>query len=139
MESHWIWWILGALMIGGELLTGTYYLFALGVAMALGGVAAFAGVGIEAQFVVAGVLAVLGTFLAHRWRLRNTPPPQQPLDVGQPVQVRQWRDDGTLRVAYRGSEWDAELVSPTVPRGRPLFIVAMRGSVLVVSDQRPAT
>jgi membrane protein implicated in regulation of membrane protease activity len=139
MADYWIWWILAALMIGGELLTGTYYLFALGVAMALGGIAAYVGFGMQGQFVAAGVLAVLATAAAHQWRIRHTPPPQPGLDIGQPVQVRQWRDDGTLRVAYRGSEWDAELAAPVASRERPLFIVAMRGSVLVLSDQRPAS
>ena len=139
MADYWVWWILAALMIAGELLTGTYYLFALGAAMALGGIAAYAGLGMQGQFVVAGVLAVLGTFVAHKWRERNAPPPQLGLDIGQPVQVRQWRDDGTLRVAYRGSEWDAELAAPVASRDRPLFIVAMRGSVLVLSDERPAS
>ncbi|SRR6266511_1111386 len=140
MDAYWVWWILAAMMIGAELLTGTYYLFALGFAMVLGGFAAFAGADMPMQFTIAAVLGVLLTALAHQWRLRRaTPPLQPPLDVGQPVQVRQWRDDGTLRVAYRGSEWDAELAAPDVARADTLFIVAMRGSVLVLSDRRPAT
>jgi membrane protein implicated in regulation of membrane protease activity len=139
MAAHWLWWIFAAVMIGAELVTGTYYLFAIGAAMAIGGAAAFFGADMSMQFTVAGVLGVGLTALAHQWRARYaTPPPQPPLDIGQPVQVRQWRADGTLRVAYRGSEWDAELASPATSRDRPLFIVAMRGSVLVVSDKRPA-
>lgn len=140
MDAHWVWWVLAAMLIGAELLTGTFYLLAIGVAMALGGAAAFAGADAPIQLTVAGVLGVLLTIFAHRWRLsRAMPLPQAPLDVGQPVQVRQWRDDGTLRVAYRGAEWDAELASPTASREHTLFIVSMRGSVLVLSDQRPAS
>jgi membrane protein implicated in regulation of membrane protease activity len=138
MALHWIWWIAAARLIGAELVTGTYYLFALGVASALGGLAAFAGFGVEGQFTIAGVLGVLGTIAAHRWRAKHTPPEQPPLDIGQAVEVREWRDDGTLRVAYRGSEWDAELDSPVASREKPLYIVAMRGSLLVLSDRRPA-
>lgn len=139
MSAHWVWWILAAVMIGSELLTGTVYLFAIGVAMAFGGVAAFAGADVPMQFAIAGILSLLSTLAAHQFRRRRmTPALQPPLDIGQAVQVRQWRDDGTLRVAYRGSEWDAELASPTTPHEHTLFIVAMRGSVLVLSDRRPA-
>ncbi len=139
MGAHWLWWVIAAILIGAEMLTGTYYLFALGVASALAGIVAFAGGGIEAQFAVGGALGVAGVVAAHRWRIRHTPAPQPPLDIGQTVQVRQWRDDGTLRVAYRGTEWDAELAAPVAAREAPLYIVAMRGSVLVLSDRRPAT
>jgi membrane protein implicated in regulation of membrane protease activity len=138
MTDYWMWWIIAALLIGAELLTGTFYLVALGVACAVAGLVALAGFGIQAQFTIAGALSVVGTIAAHRWRRDHTPAPDQPLDVGQPVQVREWREDGRLRVAYRGSEWDAELAAPLVSRERTLYIVAMRGSVLVLSDRRPA-
>jgi len=140
MDAHWVWWVLAAILIAAELLTGTFYLLAIGVAMAFGGAVAYAGAAAPIQLSVAGVLGVLLTIAAHQWRQkRATPPPQPPLDIGQPVRVRQWRDDGTLRVAYRGADWDAELASPTTSRDRTLFIVSMRGSVLVLSDQRPAS
>ena len=42
------------------------------------------------------------------------------------------------RVAYRGSTWDAELAAPDVRRADTLYIVAMRGSVLLLSDRKPA-
>ena len=140
MRRQWIWWIAAALLIGAELLTGTFYLLAVGIAVAIGGVAAW-----------------LGARLAHpvrrrrraggraddRWRTtggspRRPPPPQPSLDVGQAVHVATWNADGTARVAYRGSTWDAELAAPDVPRAETLYIVATRGSVLVLSDRRPA-
>jgi membrane protein implicated in regulation of membrane protease activity len=139
MSGHWIWWIAAAVLIGAELLTGTFYLLAVGVAVAFGGIAAWLGAGLSVQFVVAGVLGVALTLAAHRWRLqRALPAPPPPFDVGQTVHVEQWNPDGTARVAYRGSTWDAELASPAVPRTDTLFIVAVRGSVLVLSDQRPS-
>src|SRR6266508_2030627 len=45
MDAQWVWWILAAILIGAELLSGTFYLLAIGVAMALGGMVAFAGAG----------------------------------------------------------------------------------------------
>ena len=41
MAHFWIWWILAALLIGLELATGTFYLLAVGIAFAFGGVAAW--------------------------------------------------------------------------------------------------
>jgi membrane protein implicated in regulation of membrane protease activity len=139
MSVQWIWWIAAAVLIGAELVTGTFYLLAVGVAVALGGVAAWLGATLEAQFAVAGVLGVALTIAAHRWRLaRASPPLQAPLDVGQAVHVESWNADGTARVAYRGSTWDAELATPDVPRVETLYIVATRGSVLVLSNHRPS-
>ena len=138
MSVHWMWWIAAMFLIGAELLTGTFYLLAVGIAVALGGVAAWLGAGVAVQFGVAGVLGVVLTIMAHRWRLgRATPPPQPGLDIGQSVTVASWGDDGRARVAYRGSTWDAELASADVPRAETLYIVGTRGSVLVLSDRRP--
>ena len=138
MSVEWAWWIFAAVLVGAELLTGTFYLLAVGVAVALGGVAAFAGASLPVQFVVAGVLGVALTMIAHRLRLsRATPPPQPSLDVGQSVRVETWNSDGTARVNYRGTNWDAELAAPDVPHAATMYIVATRGSRLILSDRRP--
>jgi membrane protein implicated in regulation of membrane protease activity len=138
MSVYWTWWIVAALLIGAELVTGTFYLLAVGIAVALGGVAAWLGAGEPMQFAVAGVLGVVLTIVAHRWRLaRATPPPQPSFDVGQSVRVTTWNPDGSARVAYRGTDWNAELAAPDVPRGETMYIVATRGSVLVLSDRKP--
>jgi len=137
MNALWFWWIAAAVLVGAELMTGTYYLLAVGIALAVGGVAALLGASTPLQFVAAGVAGVALTIAAHRWRLQRALPPQQPpLDVGQTVRVEGWNDDGTARVAYRGSQWTAELATPDTPRAETMYIVAMRGSVLVVADRR---
>jgi membrane protein implicated in regulation of membrane protease activity len=138
MSVEWAWWIVAALLVGAELLTGTFYLLAVGLAVAFGGVAAFAGASLPMQFAVAGVLGVVLTMVAHRMRLaRVTPPPQPPLDIGQAVRVETWNADGTARVSYRGTSWDAEPVTPEVPQAATMYIVATRGSRLILSDRRP--
>ena len=139
MEQYWTWWIVAAVLIGAELVTGTFYLLAIGIAVGLGGVAAWLGASGPVQFAVAGVLGVVLTVAAHRWRLARATPPQQPgLDIGQAVQVRQWNPDGTARVAYRGTEWDAELAATGGARAETMYIVATRANVLVISDRKPA-
>jgi membrane protein implicated in regulation of membrane protease activity len=138
MGGHWIWWIAAAVLVGAELLTGTFYLLAVGIAAAIGGVAAWLGAGVPLQYLVAGGLAVVLTVIAHQWRRRQAPPgAQASLDVGHPVHVETWNADGTARVAYRGTLWDAELATPGVPHADTLYIVATRGSMLVLSDRRP--
>jgi membrane protein implicated in regulation of membrane protease activity len=136
--SYWTWWIAAAALIGVELVVGTFYLLAVGVAVALGGVAAWLGADKPTQFAVAGILGVLLTIAAHRLRLAKALPPAPPsLDVGQAVRVQRWNADGTARVAYRGSEWDAELAAPGTPRAETMYIVDTRGNVLVLSDGKP--
>jgi len=36
MTDYWTWWILAAVLVGAELVTGTFYLLAVGVAFAVG-------------------------------------------------------------------------------------------------------
>ena len=138
MAAHWIWWIMAGVLVAAEVATGTFFLLALGVAFAVGGVAAFGGASFEVQFLVAGALALAGTFLAHRWRRRRTPAAQEPaFDIGQAVRVQAWNPDGTARVAYRGTLWLAEPATPSTCRAETMYIVALRGSTLVIADQRP--
>ncbi len=137
MSEYWIWWIAAALLVGAELLTGTYYLLAVGLALGIGGMAAWLGATAPVQFAIAAIAGVLLTVAAHQWRMRRAlPPPQPPLDVGQTVHVEHWNADGTARVAYRGTQWTAELETPDTPRARTMVIGAMHGSILVVADRR---
>lgn len=139
MSGYWIWWIAAAVLIGAELVTGTFYLLAIGIAAAIGGITSWLGAGMPLQFAVAGVLGIVLTVAAHRWRLAHATPPSQPsLDIGQAVHVQSWNPDGTARVAYRGSNWDADLAAPDIRRGETMYVVATRGSVLVLSDRKPA-
>jgi membrane protein implicated in regulation of membrane protease activity len=138
MSDFWIWWILATMLVGAELLTGTFYLLAVGIAFAFGGLAAWAGATIPMQLLTAGVLAVIGTMIANRWRRRSGDPPLLPgLDVGQSVHVEAWQSDGTARVVYRGTRWNAVPATSATPRKDTMYIVATRGSTLVLDAERP--
>jgi len=138
MADFWIWWVLAAALVGLELVTGTFYLLAVGVAFALGGIAAWLGASPPAQLLIGGVFAVAGTIAAHQWRKRHAAPTPQPgLDVGQEVQVLAWHDNGTARVNYRGTQWDAEIAAPAAARAQTMYIVGTRGSTLVIAASKP--
>jgi membrane protein implicated in regulation of membrane protease activity len=139
MASYWMWWIVAAALIAAELVSGTFYLLIIGLAVACGGIAAFLGWSIPYQWLTAGVLGVVGVVALEQWkRGRGRSPSQAGLDVGQMVKVQSWGPDRTARVSYRGSSWDAELASPDTPQAEAMYIVATRGSVLILSDRRPA-
>jgi len=137
MTDYWTWWILAAVLVGAELVTGSFYLLAVGIAFGVGGIAAFLGVELPLQLVVAGIVAVAATMVAHKWRGTRVPPPTPSLDLGQTVRVIDWKDDGTARVNYRGTQWNAELSEPGNSRAETMYIVGTRGSTLVIADRRP--
>jgi len=135
MDVQWTWWIAAAVLVGAELVTNTFYLLAIGIAVALGGVAAWFGVNTELQWAVASVLGLAFTFVAHRWRMQHASPAQVSADVGKSVHVRQWNADGSARVDYRGTQWTADLATPDTPRAESMVIVGTRGSRLIVADR----
>lgn len=135
----WCWGIAAAVLIGAELMTGTFYLLAVGAAAALGAVLAALGLELPTQLFIAAVACIVFVFAAHHWRLsraHKSAPPME-LDVGKRVTIATWNDDGTARVTYRGSTWDAVRASPTVPQDASLVICGTRGSVLVLSTAYP--
>ncbi|HEY3180741.1 MAG TPA: NfeD family protein [Casimicrobiaceae bacterium] len=138
MADFWIWWILAALLVGLELATGTFYLLALGLAFLLGGLAAWLGASLTMQMIIGGALSAIALAVAHHWRKRAaTSAPMMHLDRGQAVHVEKWNADGTARVEYRGTQWNAEAAAADTVRSATMYIVATRGSTLVLSDRRP--
>jgi membrane protein implicated in regulation of membrane protease activity len=139
MGSHIYWFVLSLVLLAAELASGTFYMLVLAVALAAGGFAALAGAPAGLDFAVAAFVGVAGVAVLRRWRARQTPAATalQDLDVGQPVEVIGWRDDGTARVRYRGAEWDAELVSADTPHTSPLYIAEVRGVRLALTHHKP--
>ena len=59
MEIYVYWFLLALVLIGLEMVTGTFYLLVLSIAMAVGGLAALLGAGMVWQL-------VLGAATGHR-------------------------------------------------------------------------
>jgi membrane protein implicated in regulation of membrane protease activity len=134
-----LWLAIGALLIGGELMTGTFYLLIFGIAAWIGGALAFFGAGLDMQLAAAGASAVIGLGVVvkygPRWR-RGEAPDNADLDVGNEVRVESV-DGPRLKVTYRGAVWDAVVGGgAAVSAGEVAVIQAVRGSTLVVSAAR---
>lgn len=137
METYAYWILLALVLVGLEIVTGTFYLLVIGIALAVGGAAAALGLSLVWQFVFSAVTGVVGTVMLRRWKnSQASKTPEVGLDVGLPVKVIKWNEDGSARVLYRGAEWDAELESADTPREGTLYIKAVHGSVLVLTHHK---
>lgn len=133
------WFVLGLVVLGLELATGTFYMLVMSIALGAGGLAALAGLSQPLQITVAAVVGVVGTVILHRSRTvaKGRQAPERSLDAGNSVRVLAWREDGTARVYYRGAEWDAEPESPDAPREGTFYIRDVRGNKLILTHSKP--
>ncbi len=137
MASYIYWFLLALILIGLEMVTGTFYLLMLSIAMVVGGSVALLYASLVWQFALSALAVVVGTILLRRWKgSRAQGAATTNLDAGQAVKVLSWHDDGTARVFYRGAEWDAEAEAATTPRDVPLYIKAMRGSTVILTNHK---
>ena len=136
MEPYVIWLVAALVLVGAEMLTGTFYLLVVAVGVATGGAAAWLGASLTTQFIIASVIGLVGVAVLNRWKSVQPSPtaPEQSLDVGASVHVESWNEDGTARVLYRGTQWNARLVTATTLRTNPMYIHATEGSTLVLSN-----
>ena len=137
MAAYAYWFILALILLGLEMMSGTFYVLVLSIAMCLGGVAALAGLETVWHLTVAGAAAVAGILILRRSKVaRTADASNDSFDIGQPVRVIAWNEDGTVRVHYRGTEWDAQPEAVT-SREATLYIKAIQGSKLVLTQQKP--
>lgn len=138
MAESTIWWIATGLLVAAELMTGTFYLLMLSVGAAAGALAAHAGLGVNAQIVtgaVVGGVAVLAAYLIRRRRPGDPSARAERsvnLDVGEIVEIKEWRPDGTSQIRYRGTQWTALLRPGALPHSGPHRVVELIGSRLLV-------
>jgi membrane protein implicated in regulation of membrane protease activity len=138
MAAYTYWFILALILLGVEMMSGTFYMLVLSIAVGLAGVAAWAGLAMVWQITLAGVAAIIGTLILRRSKVTRTADANKDsLDIGQTVRLVSWNDDGSMRVYYRGAEWDAEPESADVHRDGMLYIKTIQGSKLILTQTRP--
>lgn len=134
MSEHAIWWILAAVLVGAEMMSGTFYLLVYGIAAAAAGIAAWLGAGTVVQLLIAAAIGIAGTLALRKWRRAEaTDADLQDLDIGQMVALEKW-DSGRGQVKYRGALWDAEAQDSKVDVSRSLYIRAVHGTKLIVGN-----
>jgi membrane protein implicated in regulation of membrane protease activity len=140
--SEWVWWFVAAFaLLAAELLTGTFYLLMIAVALAAAGLAALAGAPFVLQLLVAAAVGFGGALALRRSRFgraRHDPAePLQNMDVGQSVTVENWTTARTARASYRGALWDLELAPGETAEPGEYVIRAIHANRLVVARRRP--
>ena len=139
MSNHLIWILLAGLLLVGEMLSGTFYLLVIALAFCLSALLAWLGSGLPVQLLAAAFFSLAGLALLWHKRQRSKTtanPPDNLLDIGQQVVILQWHTPHHARVRHRGADWDAEL-SHGREDAQAFFIVGIRGSTLLLSDQKP--
>ena len=137
MAPYVYWFLLALGLVMLELATGTFYMLVLALALGIGGFAALFGLSEPTQYTLSAFAGVFGILILQFMRRgKARPAPTQDLDIGQPVQSVTWNKDGSARAMYRGAEWNAEPESDDLSREGPLYIKALRGSTLILTNRK---
>jgi membrane protein implicated in regulation of membrane protease activity len=141
MDHAIVWALTGLVLVIVELLTGTFYLLMLGVAVFGAALAAWLGLGFPAQTIVAVVLSAIGSYGVHVYKARNRAQQMAPIDAGMPASFENWLDAGErlAKVRYRGASWEARVEGlEAVEPGATVYVLAADGNTLRVAKNRPA-
>ena len=137
--AGYVWWfVIGFGLIVAELLTGTFYLLIIAVAMGVAGFAALAGAPFALQLVIAAVIGLGGSLWLRttQWgkRLHERGDDRvQNMDIGQSLRVDQWTGTRTARAQYRGAVWDVELAPGEQPVAGEFVIRDIHANRLIVA------
>lgn len=140
--TWWMWMILGALLLGAELLAidAQFYLVFIGISAALVGLAGMLGIAMPewVQWTAFGVLS-LGSLLTFRGslykKIHGNLPGFSASMTGELVKIESsLAPGGDLRIKHRGSEWNAINVGETeIPTGSKAKVVEVKGLTLHIS------
>ena len=140
MESYLVWLAAAFILILAELVTGTFFLLVLGIGAFAGSAAAWFGLGLWLQVLISSGLTIAGVLWVRQQRNSTPQSDMASLDVGQAVTLDAWvsREQGTARVKYRNTLWDAEVEGEReFDPGQMLFIRAVDGNTLKVMKTKP--
>jgi membrane protein implicated in regulation of membrane protease activity len=139
MAESTLWWLATGGLVAVELLTGTFYLLMLAIGFAFAALAAHLGASQTQQILVAALVggsAVVAWHLRRMQRHHQEPPAQANanvnLDIGETVQIDDWKSDGTADVHYRGARWTAIHRSGVIPSTGVHRVAELVGNRLLV-------
>jgi membrane protein implicated in regulation of membrane protease activity len=137
--AGYVWWfVIGFGLLVAELLTGTFYLLVIAVAMGVAGLAALAGAAFALQLVIAAAIGLGGSLWLRSTRFGRRLHERgddrvQHMDIGQALRVDQWTAARTARAQYRGSMWDVELAAGEQPVAGEFVIREIHANRLIVA------
>jgi membrane protein implicated in regulation of membrane protease activity len=131
------WLVFGVLFMFSEIATGTLYLLAIGLAFIYPALAAYTDASTGMQLTVLGSGALVHALIVMIWRKNRPSAPKSsaPDDVGQRVEVIEWFDEGSARVSYRGTEWEADKAIAEMPDAAYGIIKSVQGSRLIITTE----
>lgn len=148
MTDWMIWFAVACVLLILEMASGTFYLLMIAIGTAAGGILALSGANGTWQCVVAAGVAAIATFALRRSRFGQTEridsarDPGVNLDIGQTLEVTEWRHvagaASTARVMYRGAMWDVDLAADGLAIAGLFVIQEVQGNRLIVINNRPA-
>jgi len=141
--SDWIsWLVIAGIVVVLELFSGTFYLLMISIGLCAGALVAAIGWSMEFQLIAAALVGSIATILLRRSRFGTRSKvdthrdPNVNLDIGQSIQVSEWKNTAagsyTARSMYRGAQWDIACTSAAEPQPGLFKIVEIRGSQLIV-------
>jgi membrane protein implicated in regulation of membrane protease activity len=141
MDPALFWAVAGLGLVIVELLTGTFYLLMLGIAAFGAAAAAWLGYDFPVQVIVSAVVAGVGCYAIHVYRVKNKGEQMAPLDAGMPASFESWIDVGArlARVRYRGAPWEARVEDGdgSLQPGAIVYVLGVDGNTLKVAKNRP--
>lgn len=140
MDEYLAWAVVGMTLVIVELLTGTFYLVVLGIAAFGAALAAYLGQDFPVQVTIGALIAGLGCYGVHVYRVKNAAQQMAPVDAGQPASFETWVDQNArlARVRYRGASWEAIVEENAAPEsGAVLYVLSSHGNTLKVTTRRP--
>jgi len=139
METY-IWFVVAFGLLVAELLTGTFYLLVIAIALAVAGLAAWLGAPVALQFVVAAIIGLGGSMWLRTTRFgrrlhERADDRVQNMDIGQSLRVDAWTPARTARANYRGAVWDVELAPGEQPASGEFIIREIHANRLIVAPK----
>jgi membrane protein implicated in regulation of membrane protease activity len=133
-----VWWVIAGVLVAVEVMTGSFYLLMLALGAVAAAAVAHLGFAGAAQVVAAAIVGGGATTLWHFKRAKTHDVGDRladrsvSLDVCEAVFVQTWLEDGSTRVQYRGSTWQARLEGGGIGAPGRHVIVALEGNRLML-------
>jgi membrane protein implicated in regulation of membrane protease activity len=112
IDAYWFWWCLAVFCVVAELYSGTLYLLALAIILAIIGLTSYFALPILLQIII-GIIATALMLTLLRYKHNQSIEKNsvannlQHMDIGSLVIVEAWQTNKKTYVMYRGCQWQA--------------------------------